>query len=442
MPVAHNGFNQKKAYELVLELLKIPGPPGKEGKVAQAIVNRLRKAGVGAGAIRFDDANEKSSLGGETGNLICTLKGTLKAPRRLLMAHIDTVPLCVGCEPKAAGKFLKSANPKTGLGGDNRAGASAVLFAALEVLGRKLPHPPLTFLWPVQEEVGLIGARHVAKSLLGGPKLCFNFDGGEVNRAIHGATGAYRMLITIHGIASHAGAHPERGVNAATIAALAIADLHNGGWLGKISKGKHSGTSNVGAINGGAATNVVMPELTLRVEARSHDPAFRRVIKDTIHKAFVAAAKRVKSSRGLYGSVEFEAHHQYESFRLPEKHPVVVEAQRAIRTLGFKPELHISNGGLDANWMTTRGLPTVTLGAGQMDIHTVNEKLDLSAYFNACRLAVTLASRKYWNLMGNAASKCGTLFTSRRPYAEQYCVPRVEVYRSSFSIHFLILGAL
>ena len=41
-----NGLNSKLAYELVLELLKIPGPPGKESKVAQAIVNRLRKAGV------------------------------------------------------------------------------------------------------------------------------------------------------------------------------------------------------------------------------------------------------------------------------------------------------------------------------------------------------------------------------------------------------------
>ena len=31
----------------------------------------------------------------------------------------------------------------------------------------KLPHPPLTILWAVQEEAGLFGARHVKKSLLG-----------------------------------------------------------------------------------------------------------------------------------------------------------------------------------------------------------------------------------------------------------------------------------
>src|SRR6185369_282976 len=224
--------------------------------------------------------------------------GTLKAPRRLLMAHIDTVPLCVGSVPKLSGRFLKSANPKSGLGGDNRSGAAAVLFAALEVLRLKLPHPPLTFMWPVQEEVGLVGVRCVRLNLLGNPKLCFNFDGGAVHRATRGATGACRMQIDIRGIASHAGAFPEKGVNAATIASLAIASLHKNGWLGKIAKGRRSGTSNIGVVNGGAATNVVMPELLIRAEARSHDPKFRRKIVDAIRTAFEKATASVKSISG------------------------------------------------------------------------------------------------------------------------------------------------
>jgi tripeptide aminopeptidase len=42
--------------------------------------------------------------------------------------------------------------------------------------------------------------------------------------------------------------------------------------------------------------------------------------------------------------------------------------------------------------MTAHGLPTVTLGAGQMEIHTVDEKLDINAFYDSCRLALMLAT--------------------------------------------------
>src|SRR5439155_26273658 len=132
----------------------------------------------------------------------------------LLMAHIDTVPLCAGTIPKRSGGFIRSGNPKTGLGADNRSGASAILYAATEILRRKLPHPPLTFMWPVQEEVGLYGARFVQISRLGNPKLCFNWDGNQPNRITIGATGGYVITIRIMDVASHASGAPEKGLRA------------------------------------------------------------------------------------------------------------------------------------------------------------------------------------------------------------------------------------
>jgi tripeptide aminopeptidase len=65
---------------------------------------------------------------------------------------------------------------------------------------------------------------------------------------------------------------------------------------------------------------------------------------------------------------------------------------RVIKNVRLSPQLYISNGGLDANWMTAHGLPTVTLGAGQMEIHTVDEKLDINAFYDSCRLALMLAT--------------------------------------------------
>ena len=222
--------DRQAALELVLELMAIPGESGREGAVVQAITRRLLDAGARAEDIRTDDAHRRSILPGEVGNLVFKLPGTVRGPRRLLMAHIDTVPLCVGSKPKLEGGWVRSADATTGLGADNRAGASVLLTTALAILRQGLPHPPLTFFWPVQEEVGLHGARHARLSLLGKPKLAFNWDGGPAEKLTIGATGAYRLKITIEGRASHAGGAPERGVNAIVIASLAISDLQRNGW--------------------------------------------------------------------------------------------------------------------------------------------------------------------------------------------------------------------
>ena len=63
-----------------------------------------------------------------------------------------------------------------------------------------------------------------------------------------------------------------------------------------------------------------------------------------------------------------------------------------MRAIGREPTLRTTNGGLDANWMVKHGVPTVTLGAGQNDIHTVNEWVDLPEFEVACELAVVLAT--------------------------------------------------
>jgi tripeptide aminopeptidase len=308
------------------------------------------------------------------------------------MAHIDTVPLCVGCQPVKKGGVIHSKAATTALGGDNRAGACVVLTAALEILRRELPHPPLTLFWPVQEEIGLVGARFVQVSKLGSPKYCFNWDGGSPAAIVTGATGADHLDITIHGLASHAGAHPEHGISAIAIAADAITHLNATGWHGLIEKGRHTGTSNVGRIEGGAATNVVTDRVMLKGECRSHDPKFRAKIVEAFRKAFESAAKGVKNSAGKCGSVEFHSEPRYESFRLDESEPAVQLAAEATRAEGLNPEYRIANGGLDANWMTAHGMPTVTLGCGQEAIHTVAETLDIESLLHACRIALRLAA--------------------------------------------------
>lgn len=384
--------NLSRALDLAMQLMAIPGKSGEEGRVVEFITGKLRAAGVPSLAIRTDDAHKLIPFGGEVGNLIVQLAGTTNGPRRLLMAHMDTVPICVGSKPKRQGDHIRSSDPNTGLGADDRAGCAVVLNTILEVIERKLPHPPLTFFWPVQEEVGLYGARFAQLKLLGKPKLAFNWDGGPVEKISVGATGGYRLSITVEGLASHAGGAPERGISAIAIASLAIADLVENGWHGLIKKGSRMGTSNVGVIHGGAATNVVTDRVEIKAEARSHDPKFRARIVREIERAFQRAAKRVRSIDRKRGKVTIEGRLDYEAFRLDDDEPCVLEAEAAVRSIGAKPFRNISNGGLDANWMSAHGIPTVTLGCGQMEIHTVSEQLDILAFEQACRIALRIAS--------------------------------------------------
>jgi tripeptide aminopeptidase len=308
------------------------------------------------------------------------------------MAHMDTVPLCAGARPVRDGAVVRAADPHTALGADNRAGVGVLLTAALNILEQKLPHPPLTFFFPVQEEIGLYGARFANLSKLGSPKLCFNWDGSLPHAACLGATGDYALEILVHGVASHAGVCPERGVSAIAVAALAIADLQENGWHGLIVKGKRTGTSNVGVIQAGEATNVVTPSARIRAEVRSHDPQFRVKIVQAYEKAFQKAARRVQSTLKQRGRIDFRSELKYESFRLEESEPCVKEALRAIAAAGLRPETRISNGGLDANWLSCRGLPTVTLGCGQQEVHTVHETLLIEDYWKACQIGLILAT--------------------------------------------------
>jgi tripeptide aminopeptidase len=385
-------FDTQRALDLFLRMVAIPGKSGQEAGVVEFITRELTAAGVPAAAISIDDANQRSSIGGDTGSLIVKLPGTKRGLRRLLMAHMDTVPLCVGCRPVLKGKTVRSADSTTALGGDDRAGACVVLTAALEILRQSLPHPPLTLFWPIQEEIGLYGARLVRTAELGNPKLCFNWDGSAAHTACIGATGAYDLNIEIDGIASHAGVHPEGGVSAIAVASLAVADLHQNGWHGLIVKGRHTGTSNIGIVSGGNATNVVTSHVSLRAEVRSHDPKFRNRLVDEFRKAFERAVKAIKNDSGRTGKLRFKAELKYESFRLDEATPSVQESLRAIRAVGLQPETRISNGGLDANWLSARGLPTVTLGCGQQAVHTVDETLNVDDYLHACQIGLLLAT--------------------------------------------------
>ncbi len=387
----------QSAEEHLMRFLAVEGVTGQEAAIAAAVSDELVKVGVPAEAIRFDTVHERIPLPTQTGNLLVDLPGTRPGPRLLFSTHLDTVPLCAGAKPRREGDHIVS-DGTTALGGDNRTGCGVLVSMVETLLKHNLPHPPITLLFTVREESGLHGARELDPADLGGAEMCFNVDGKLASELITGAVGQENWEVEIKGKAAHAGVAPDKGISATLVASLAIAEAHRNGWFGKVVKPDGNGTSNVGIFGGkdgkpaGDATNVVTDYVRIVGEARSPDVTFAAKIANGYREAFAKAQAEVKDLDGETAEVNFKSIPSYPSFDLDDASPAVNYAKRAVQMLGLEPTTVFSNGGLDANWLVKHGVPTVTIGAGQYEIHTIKEYVDLPEYLQGCRLAVTLAT--------------------------------------------------
>ncbi len=381
----------------LLRFLAVDGVTGEEKAIAEAVIDELVSVGVPRDAIRFDDVHTRIPLPTQTGNLIVDLPATAEGPHLLFSTHLDTVPLCRGAKPKVEGRRVVS-DGTTALGGDNRTGCGVLVTLAETLVRHGLPHPKITLLFTVREESGLHGARELDPQDLGGPVMCVNVDGGLPACLITGAVGQENWEVEIRGRAAHAGLAPEKGISATLVGALGLANARRDGWFGKVEKDHGKGTSNVGIFGGqdgkaaGDATNVVTDYAFLRGEARSAELTFAGEIAQAFGRAFEEARQAVTAADGAMAEVSYTHVKAYPPFNLAADAPAVQRAAKALETLGITPDLVFSPGGLDANWLDRHGIPTVTIGAGQREVHTVKEYVELDEYVTGCKIAVAVAT--------------------------------------------------
>ena len=338
-----------------MTLASLNSPSRQEGRVAGYLVERLREMGMEA---TVDDSAPRT--GSDTGNIVVRVPGNTPGPTVMLCAHMDTIASTEGMVPVLRDGVIYS-NGKTVLGADDRAGIAIILSVLADLKGGAIPHPDLEVLFTVQEEVGLVGAKHLSVDL----KAAFGYilDGdGPVGNVINQTPSKVDLDLVLEGKAAHAGVCPEQGINAIVVAAMAIARLRTG----RIDPRT---TSNVGLISGGRIRNMVADRAEVIMEVRSTDTARLETEVQAILDSFREAA----SSFGAGLSVRKEM--AFETFTVSETHPVVANAFRAARALGIEPRLWRSGGGMDANIFNGRGLPCVALGSGIEGSHSPTEHI-------------------------------------------------------------------
>lgn len=391
-------INNEENIRDLIEFLSTEGITGEEKKIAYAVKNKLINYGVPEEYIFFDDANKKIPLPTETGNLIVKLPGTKTGERILFSTHLDTVSLCKGAEPVIIDNRIIS-KKETALGADNRGGVGCLVNMLKYIFNNKVDYNPMTILFTVREESGLWGARSVSIEDLAYPAIGFNTDGSSPYNIITSAVGAERWSVEIIGKGSHAGVAPEKGISSTIVASMALSNIFKEGWFGKINKDGNKGTSNIGYYGdfdgkcAGSSTNQVTDYVKINGESRSMDQSFISEITQQYEKNFNLASDLVKNSENEKASIQFKKSVDYYPFKLDDNLEVIKIAKNSANKIGIQTKTVSVNGGLDANWLIKKGIPTITFGNGHYNPHSLDEYLDISEYNDSCKLAISIATQ-------------------------------------------------
>ena len=371
-------LNAERLSETFRSLVAIASESHHEGLLASDLKRRFDVLGW---QTAFDAS--ASATGSDTGNLIAKLKGNCEVPALLLSAHMDTVRPGQGVKVLFKDGLFTS-DGTTILGADDKS-AIAVILETLTVLREDhISHGPLEVVLTTCEEVGLAGARNLDFSLISAP-YGYALDGSDTEGIIVQSPSANRFEIRLFGKDAHAGAHPERGINAIHLAAKAMAGLA----IGRIDQ---ETTCNIGWIEGGIATNVVPPLVTIRGEARSHDEGKLERLTAEIVGAFeqVVAEHRAGAAHDGLPRLDAQVTRSYFRTCIPEDHPVVVLAKEASAVLGRTMRPKKSGGGSDANIFFEKGIPLGILGTGMREIHTLQECVRLDEMVRAVELLLEI----------------------------------------------------
>ncbi|OGP61593.1 MAG: peptidase T [Deltaproteobacteria bacterium RBG_13_49_15] len=358
-------INQIRLKDTFLSLVRISSVSKKEAVFSKDIQRRLEKIGA---KVFVDDSSGKT--GSDTGNLIARLPGNRDAPPLLLSAHMDTVQPGKGIKPVFKDGVFRS-NGKTILGADDKSAIAVILETIQTLHENDTPYGPLELVFTVCEEDALAGARNLDFSLISS-KYGYALDATDTEGIVTRAPAADRLMFKVFGKEAHAGAAPEKGINAIQLACRAIASLD----LGRIDR---ETTCNIGVIEGGFATNIIPNLVTVTGEARSHDVEKLKQATETIVHAFEKAVNSYQGPGAGDGLPRLETHVEksFSKTSIPEDHFIVKLARTAALQLGRTITCKPSGGGSDANIFFEKGIIVGVLGTGMRDMHTVSEWIRL-----------------------------------------------------------------
>jgi tripeptide aminopeptidase len=364
-------INRDRLVKEFVELVSIDSITRKERRMADKLTEKLTAMGY---EVYEDNAGE--AIGGDAGNLICTVKGTKDVPAVLLAAHMDTVEPGIGKKPVVDGDVIRS-DGTTILGGDDVSGIVCILEAIRTLKESGLEHGGIQIVFTIAEEGGLYGAKNLDYSRIHA-KYGFIMDSnGPIGTVAVKAPAQDKILVTVEGKASHAGVSPEKGISAIRVAASAIARMK----LGRID---FETTANIGSFNGGRETNIVCERVEIKAEARSRE--LSKLESQTAHmrECFEQAAAEFGAK------ADFRADRLYPSFSIDRSAPIMGILEKAAGDIGVELIPEESGGGSDTNIFNGMGIEAVDISTGMEKVHSTEECISIDNMIKAAEFVLSI----------------------------------------------------
>ncbi|GAA5188334.1 M20/M25/M40 family metallo-hydrolase [Ferrimonas gelatinilytica] len=350
-------INQQRLIQHFIDLVKINSESCNEKAISETLAEQL-------GALGFRVAKQPVPEAISNGhNLYAKLPGT-KPGAVLLSCHMDTVAPGNEIEPVIEDGVIRSAG-NTILGGDDKSGIAAIMEAVRTLQEQGMAHPTIELAFTVHEEGGLHGSRLFEMGSIEATEAIVLDSGGAIGTIITRAPGQQGLEVEFTGKPAHAGLAPEEGINALTVAAEAISTM-------KLSRIDGETTANIGVVEGGLATNIVMPSLSLKAEVRSLDD--EKLAAQVAH--MVETFERAAARHGA--KVVIESTRSYDAYAIDDQDPLVCGIKEAFAGIGIEGKTASTGGGSDANIFNSKGLKTVNLSTGMAKVHTCDEFITVS----------------------------------------------------------------
>jgi tripeptide aminopeptidase len=333
-----------------IQLVEIPAPSTKEQARAKYVRAEMEKLGLTE--IRADDISNVSGV----------RKGTGGGPTVVFAAHMDTVfPEGTDVKVKREGDILRAPGV-----GDDTSSLMAVLemFRALNRGGIKTKGD-LIFLASVQEELGLLGAKHWLETSGYKPDLFIAVD-VNANDVWYGAFRIDQLKFFYtspgaHTLESRGAPSPAKAVAKAItgLYELPLPPVVEGISTFKLP------VMNVGMLGGGTVVNAIPREAWFTVDLRSMDSQ----TQDKLITAVVNTAKKTAEQEGVGFRMESKMGIDYSKARPREERLNHTLVQTALATSNYfrkkgTPEIKpVDAGATDANIAVSMGIPAVAVGA-------------------------------------------------------------------------------
>ena len=278
------------------------------------------------------------------------------------------------------GHTLITTDGTTLLGGDDKAGITAIVTAAEEILNSDIKHGDVRVAFTPDEEIGRGPHKFDVEKF--NADFAYTIDGGPVGELQYESFNAAGVKVIIKGKNIHPGTAKGKMVNSLTIASKFVLEFdetdtpeHSEGYEGFIHLLNISGSTDETEL----------------------EYIIRDFYKDNFESRKSHMRKIVKEYQSKYGeeNILLELNDQYYNMKekIEQKFYIVDIAKEAMESLGIEPIIRPVRGGTDGSQLSYMGLPTPHIFTGTENMHGRHEFTSVDDMEKASKTIVEIVKR-------------------------------------------------